>query len=105
MGSIYDIGHKRYCPGHSFLDILLVDHMINYVQPISTDKPKWTRDDRPDRPFRLSCYDVKHGFWGSDEMLTKVQDWSKINKCGKRTSYHNWDFKTEQDLMRFLLRW
>jgi hypothetical protein len=77
--------------------------MINYVQPMPTDKPKWIRDDR--FPFRLSCYDVKHGFWGSDDLLSKIQDWSKDNKCGKRTSYENWDFKTEQDMMRFLLRW
>jgi hypothetical protein len=77
--------------------------MINYVQPRPTDKPKWTRDDR--FPFRLSCYDVKHGFWGSDDLLSKIQDWCKDNKCGKRSSYENWDFKTEQDMMRFLLRW
>ena len=77
--------------------------MINYVHPRAIDKPKWFRDD--DDPNTLSCWDAQNGFWGTEELLSTIQDWSKSHKCGKRTSYHKWAFTSESDLMRFLLRW
>ena len=51
--------------------------------------------------------------WGSlsgfgpaeDAALRTVQDWSEQNKCGRRTAYNVWKFKTEDDMTFFLLRW
>jgi hypothetical protein len=77
--------------------------MINYVQPQTSSTTRWFRDTH--EPNTLSCWDVKQGYWGTEELLSTIQEWSKDHKCGKRTSYDKWQFENEQDIMRFLLRW
>ena len=40
-----------------------------------------------------------------DVALRSVQEWSKLNNCGRRTAYNVWKFKNEDDMTFFLLRW
>ena len=40
-----------------------------------------------------------------DAALRAVQQWSELNKCGRRTAYNVWKFKNEDDMTFFLLRW
>ena len=40
-----------------------------------------------------------------DSALRSVQEWSELNKCGRRTAYNVWKFKNEDDMTFFLLRW
>lgn len=79
--------------------------MINYIQPRITEKPTWRQVPRDGLPYRVSCYDIKDGYLPPDAVLDLVQTWVEDNRCGKRMSYDTWEFKLEQDMMRFLLRW
>ena len=40
-----------------------------------------------------------------DIALRQVQEWSELNKCGRRTAYNVWKFKNPDDMTFFLLRW
>ena len=40
-----------------------------------------------------------------DTDMDPIQDWCVANKCGVRTSFDTFKFKTEQELTIFLLKW
>jgi hypothetical protein len=37
--------------------------------------------------------------------MDPVHEWSKENDCGVRISFDTWQFKTDEEITVFLLRW
>lgn len=53
-----------------------------------------------------------HGLWPSnpgwglnEQDMDPVHKWSKENDCGIRTSFDTWQFRTDEEMTVFLLRW
>ena len=49
---------------------------------------------------RCGWFDAAMNQW-----LDEIQTWSSDAKLGRRISYDMWEFKTEEELTLFLLRW
>jgi len=44
--------------------------------------------------------------WGLNERdMDPIHQWSKENDCGVRTSFDTWQFRTDEEITVFLLRW
>jgi hypothetical protein len=40
-----------------------------------------------------------------DYDLEPIQEWCMHNRCGRRTSFHQFRFRNEQEVTMFLLKW
>lgn len=41
----------------------------------------------------------------SDDIISEITNWCHENKCGYRTSYNQFKFQNEKQLVKFLLKW
>lgn len=39
------------------------------------------------------------------ELIDEIAEWCKDNDCGKRMSFNQFKFRTEEELTMFMLRW
>lgn len=63
-------------------------------------------DDPKKRGINVQFY--CESIWGNaptEEYMLEVAAWCEETKCGKRTSFDQFCFKTEQEYMMFMLRW
>jgi hypothetical protein len=56
--------------------------------------------------------EVDYGLWPSnpglglnERDLDPVQKWSREHDCGVRTSFDTWQFRTDEEITMFLLKW
>ena len=72
--------------------------MINYVEP-RPQKPRW---NRAERGYWLDCTNA-----GTVpvRLLEEIQAWTQEHGCGVRKSYNSWEFRNDQEITMFLLRW
>lgn len=73
---------------------------------MTSHKIMWIRNG-----MRLRA-DVDYGLWPSnpgwglnERDMDPVHQWSKENDCGIRTSFDTWQFRTDEEMTVFLLRW
>jgi hypothetical protein len=44
--------------------------------------------------------------WGLNEQdMDPIHAWSQEHSCGTRTSFDTWQFRTDEEITVFLLRW
>jgi hypothetical protein len=41
----------------------------------------------------------------SEHMLIPVQEWCQENNCGRRMSFDLWQFRDQEEVTAFLLKW
>jgi hypothetical protein len=56
--------------------------------------------------------EVDYGLWPSNPGLglnerdmDPIHQWSRENNCGTRVSFDTWQFRTDEEMTVFLLRW
>jgi hypothetical protein len=71
---------------------------------------RWERVDRKGVWIRLTgsakpypSYPDHTSFTEDDAVA--IQQWCDVNVCGRRMSFDMWQFRNEQELVLFLLRW
>lgn len=48
---------------------------------------------------------AKDGFGLNEQDIDPIQDWTKETKCGVRTCFDTFKFRSEKQITMFLLRW
>jgi len=58
---------------------------------------------------RFESLDGLHSYQGamylSESDFVEIQRWCDENDCGRRTSYDTFQFRNQQEITAFLLRW
>ena len=78
--------------------------MINYVQPMPTKKVIWERVGdwlkAKDTEYNENIFHTP-----TELQMDTIHEWCKANNCGRRMSFSEFHFKTEREMVMFLLRW